>query len=67
MKIQGSEEKVNPQQQQIFNEKDHPINWNVNDSRNENKEPSKTNNKESFQQIKKENDSDEKDNLFNPR
>ena len=55
----GSDEKVNPQ--------DHPINRNVNNSKYENKQSSKINNKESLQPIDKENDSDEKDNLVNPQ
>ena len=36
-------------------------------SKDENKQSSKTNNKESLQPTDKENDSDEKDNLVNPK
>ena len=61
----GSNKKGNPQQQQIFNEKDHPIHQNTSDLVDESS--SKTNNKESLQPTDKENDSDEKDNLVNPQ
>ena len=54
----GSDEKVNPQQKEILNEKDHPINQNVYNLEDENKQSSKTNNKESLQPTEKENDSD---------
>ena len=63
--IIGSDEKVNQQQKEIFNEKNHPINQNTNNSDNESS--FKTNIKESLQPTDKENDSDEKDNLVNPQ
>ena len=70
----SSDEKVNPQQKEKSNEKDHPINQNGNDLEDENKQSSTPNNKESLQptdkendSTDKENDSDEKDNLMNPQ
>ena len=63
----GSDEKVNPQQKEIINEKDHRINQNANDSEYDKKQSSKTNNKDSLQPTDKENDSDKKDNLVNPQ
>ena len=65
-------------QEEIINENDHPINQNVNNVEDENKQASKTNNTESLQSTEKENEdlvetneedyvvgSDEKENLVN--
>ena len=63
----GSDEKVNSQQKEILNEKDHPINQNANNLEYDKKQSSKTNNKDSLQPINKENDPDKKDNSINPQ